>query len=169
MTVTLYSVSIPVLIHGLNNLSGFLTKAVDHAATSSTPLSSLLSTTLAPDMAALAFQIQRASDSAKGFPTRLGGLPEHAMPDTESTFEELQERITKTIELLKQVKEEDINGKEEVEVVIKTPYVEFKFTAVSYLLEFALPNFYFHVTTAYAILRHAGVPLGKFDFLGVKK
>lgn len=88
------------------------------------------------------------------------------MADDETTFEQLQARIQKTIEYLKTVPEDSMDGKEDAEIVLKPPGQEWKFTGQSYLLDFALPNFYFHVTTAYDLLRHKGVPLGKFDFIG---
>ena len=91
------------------------------------------------------------------------------MPDNETTFEELHARIQKTIDFLKTVPKNSMDGKEEKEVVIKTKDNEWKWTATNYLLEFALPNFYFHVTTAYNILRHKGVPIGKRDYLGAAK
>lgn len=87
------------------------------------------------------------------------------MPDKESTLAELQTRISKTLDILKNVKESDVNGKEHKEIVIKTGAAEMKWDAVGYVQEFVLPNFYFHVTTAYDILRHQGVPVGKKDFL----
>ena len=90
------------------------------------------------------------------------------MPDDETTFEQLQERIRKTIDYLKTVSEDSINGKEDEEIVLKTGVGEYRFTAQSYLLAFALPNFYFHVTTAYDLLRHKGVPIGKWDYLGTE-
>ena len=116
-------------------------------------------------MASLPFQIQRASDASKGAAVRVAGVEPVAMPDDETTFEELQARIQKTIDFLKTVPEDSMDGKEEKEVVIKRGESEWRFTAKTYLLEFALPNFYFHITTAYNILRHNGVPLGKLDYL----
>ena len=117
-------------------------------------------------MAALPFQIQRASDTAKSAATRVAGVDPVVMPDDETTFEELEARIQKTIDLLRTVPEDSMDGKEEQEVVQKMKGGERRFTARSYVLDVLLPNFYFHVTTAYAILRHNGVPLEKLDFLG---
>ncbi len=117
-------------------------------------------------MASLPFQIQRASDHAKKAAARVSGVELVEMPDDETTFEELQARIQKTIDVLKTVPEGSINGKEEKEIVIKLKGAEWRSTAQVYLLDFALPNFYFHMTTAYNILRHNGVPLGKLDYMG---
>lgn len=150
-------------IRGLENLSHILTKGSSAGPT--IPASQLLSARLHPDMQGLAYQIQRVSDITKGAVVRVAGLDPVAMADTETTFEELQERIARTLELLKRVKEEDMEGKEEQEVIIKTMAGERKFTATDYLLQFAIPNFYFHVVAAYAILRKEGVNVGKMDYL----
>ena len=117
-------------------------------------------------MASLPFQIQRVSDACKFAVVHVAGVESVAMPDDETTFEELQARIQKTIDFLKTVPEDSMDGKEEKEVVLKTKLSEWRFTAKTFLLGFALPNFYFHITTAYNILRHHGVPLGKLDYLG---
>lgn len=119
-------------------------------------------------MASLPFQIQRVSDAAKGAAARVAGVEVVAMPDNETTFEELQARIQKTIDLLKTVSEDSMDGKEDKEIVVKLGNGKLMFTgaAKDYILKFVLPNFYFHITTAYNILRHNGVPIGKWDFLG---
>lgn len=117
-------------------------------------------------MAPLPFQITRASDHAKNAAARVAGVEVVAMPDDEVTFQELQARIRKTIDFLKTVPPDSMDGKEEVEIVLKLKAGELRWTAKSYLLEFALPNFYFHLTTAYDILRHSGVPVGKVDYIG---
>ena len=130
------------------------------------PHAQLLDTRLVEDMAALPFQIQRVSDTCKGAVVRVAGVEGVAMADNETTFEELHARIQKTIDFLKTVPENSMDGKEEKEVVIKTKDAEYKWTATNFLLQFAMPNFYFHITTAYNILRHKGVPIGKKDFLG---
>ena len=117
-------------------------------------------------MGALPYQIQRVSDSAKNAAARIAGTDPVSMPDDETTFEQLQARIQKTIEVLKAVPEDSINGQEEREIVVKAQGGEYKFTARSYLVNFALPNFYFHVTTAYGLLRLKGVPVGKLDYVG---
>ena len=163
---SLYNASIPVFIRGLTNLTAILKKGEAHADEKSIAHSTLLNTRLHEDMAVLTYQIQRASDTAKGAGARITSTEIPAMEDNETTFADLYARIDKTVEYLKGLDAGTFEGKEGAEVVLKTPNKEFKFTAESYLLNFAVPNFYFHVTAAYAILRHAGVPVGKFDFLG---
>ena len=103
---------------------------------------------------------------AKNAAARISGTEGVSMPDDETTFEQLQARIQKTIDYLKTVSEGSISGKEDQEIVLKTGSAEYRFTAQTYLLAFVLPNFYFHLTTAYDLLRHKGVPVGKWDFLG---
>jgi hypothetical protein len=117
-------------------------------------------------MLPLSGQIQRASDSAKGAMGRFSGQTPPAMPDTETTIAELRMRIAKTIDYVKSVPAEAIDGSEERDIVLKTPNGEIPFKGLGFLTGFALPNFLFHITTAYAILRHNGVPIGKLDFLG---
>jgi hypothetical protein len=121
---------------------------------------------LIEDMTPLTAQIQRMSDSSKGFAVRVGGIENVAMEDNEASFDDLQARITKTIDFLKSVPADAINGKEEANVVLKLPSGEMNFTGLNFTQGFAIPNFYFHMTTAYAILRMKGVPVGKMDFLG---
>jgi hypothetical protein len=111
-------------------------------------------------------QIQRASDSAKFVPIRVGGVENLPMADEETTFADLHARIRKTADFLKAVDPAGMADKEDIEVVIKTRSGSTTFNGKSYVLNFALPNFFFHVTTAYAILRHKGVPVGKLDFIG---
>jgi len=120
---------------------------------------------LAPDMLTLAGQIQRASDSAKGAAARLAGIENPSFADDETTFADLQERIVKTRRFLEGVSAEQIDGSaaRSIELNLGTKVT---FRGDDYLLNFALPNFYFHVTTAYDILRHSGVPVGKMDYLG---
>ena len=119
-------------------------------------------------MAALPFQIQRVSDLAKSGAARVSGTEVITMPDDETTFEQLQARIQRTIDYVKTVPEDSMKGKEDQEVVLQTGKGEYRFTGQSYLVDFILPNFFFHVTTAYALLRHKGVPLGKWDYLGAE-
>jgi len=157
----MYQVSIPVLIRGLNNLSAVLQKGAAHVGSEA-----FVEAKLASDMMTLAGQVQRASDSAKACAARLGGIDNPSFPDTEKTFADLQERIKKTVDFLKGVKREQIDGSEEKKIEFKAGPRELKFTGTQYLLGFALPNFYFHVTTAYDILRHKGVAVGKMDYLG---
>ncbi len=168
MTLSMYQASIPVLIHMMGNLSAILTKAAAYAETKKIDPSVLINARLAPDMRPLSFQVQVASDLAKGCAARLAGIDAPSFPDTESTFPELQERIAKTITFLRSVSAAQIDGSEERDVVLKMRGQETRFKGQPYLLTFVLPNFYFHVTTAYAILRHNGLDLGKADFLGVR-
>jgi hypothetical protein len=157
----MYRASIPVFIRALNNLSAILKKGEAHEGNAS-----FLDARLALDMLTLTGQIQRASDAAKGAVARLGGIDNPSFPDTEKTFAELQARIKKTIDFLHGVKPEQIDGSEQKKIDLKAGQRELKFTGEDYLLGFALPNFFFHVTTAYAILRHKGVQIGKMDYLG---
>jgi hypothetical protein len=166
MVVNLYTASVPVFIRYLTNLSTFLKKGETHADEKSIPHNTILNTKLHDDMAALAFQIQRASDSAKGAGARVSGGEAPSMEDNETTFADLYARIDKTVEYLKSIDPKSFDGKDDAEVTLKTPNKEYKFSGETYLLNFAIPNFYFHVTAAYAILRHAGVPVGKYDYLG---
>jgi len=169
MTISLYDISIPVLIRGLTSLSGILRKAAAYADDKGIPHAQLIEGRLAADMAALPFQIQVATDVARKSAGRLsGGSVEHlSLEETEKTFEELQARIQKSIDFLQRVDRGAIDGREDEPVVMKPPNgLELKFTGQTYLFRYSLPNFFFHVTTAYGILRQAGVPLGKADYIG---
>ena len=166
MSFTIYDASIPPMIRSLTNLSKILDKAVAQAKSEDKPLSALLEARLAPDMHPLPNQIQIASDAAKGCAARLAGIEAPAMPDTEKTFAELQQRIARTIDFLKSVKPEQLAGAEDRTITLKFPQGEMKFTGKDFLTGFALPNFFFHVTTAYGLLRHKGIQIGKMDFLG---
>lgn len=166
MAYSIYEASIPVMTRALSNLSKILDKAVAQAKAEDRPLSGLLEAQLAPDMRAFPFQIQSASDAAKGCAARLAGITAPAMPDTETTFPELKQRLQKTIDFLNSIKTEQLAGGEDREIVLKFPQGELKFTGRDFLAGFALPNFFFHVTTAYALLRHKGIAIGKMDFLG---
>jgi uncharacterized protein len=166
MTLSMYAVSVPVLVRGLTNLSAILDKAVASAEARNIDPSVFVSARLAPDMNPFSAQIQTASDSAKGAGARLTGTDAPSFPDTETTFPELQARIKNTIDYLQSLKPEQFEGADTREVTLKFPNGEMKFAGQDFLFSFALPNFYFHLTTAYAILRHNGVPIGKMDFLG---
>jgi hypothetical protein len=166
MSYTIYEASVPVMIRALSNLSKILDKALAQATKDGTPLSALLEARLAPDMHPFPRQIQMASDAAKGAAARLAGIDAPSMADTETTFPELQARLVKTIEFLKSVDAGKISGAEDRTIVLKFPQGEMKFTGRDFLGQFALPNFFFHVTTAYALLRHKGINIGKMDFLG---
>jgi hypothetical protein len=167
MSFSIYQASVPVFLRGLDRLSFFLTKAEEHAAASGVTLQSLAESRLAPDMRPFTFQIQAASDAAKAGAARIAGVAPPSFPDTETTFPELHERIQKTVDFLKSLDKAAFEHAEDRKFEVKMgPERVIAFTGQSYLLGFALPNFYFHVTTAYAILRHKGVGLGKLDFLG---
>lgn len=167
MTITLYQASIPLLVRGLNTLSTLLDKAEQHAGQHQLDAQQLLSARLYEDMFPLSAQIQRASDTAKATASRLSGVAAPAFADDESTFDELQARINKTLLFLETVTLEAVDGQEERPVTMKLRGEERTMTAQEYLTVFGLPNFLFHVTTAYGILRHQGVKLGKMDFLGL--
>ena len=166
MSLSVYQVSIPVFIHGLNNLSGILTKALSFAESKKIEPSILVNARLAPDMFPLSRQIQIATDVVKGGAARLAGIEIPSYEDTETTFEELQARIAKTITFLESIKAEQVDGSEERQINLKVGGNELNFTGQVYLLQFVIPNFYFHITTTYAILRHNGLDIGKKDFLG---
>jgi uncharacterized protein len=166
MAISLYQISVPPFIRGLTNLSTILAKGEDYGRTCGVSEADLIATRLFDDMHPLPQQIQRASDSAKGVVSRIGQLPPVAMADDETSFADLQSRIAKTLDILKAVTPDQIDGREAQEVVLELPSRNLTFTALDYLTGFALPNFYFHMTAAYAILRHRGVPVGKMDYLG---
>ncbi|HZH12921.1 MAG TPA: DUF1993 domain-containing protein [Archangium sp.] len=168
MSLSMYQASIPVFIRMLGNLSAILDKAAAYAETKKIDPSVLINARLAPDMQPLSFQVQVASDMAKGCAARLAGIDAPSFPDTETTFPQLQERIAKTVAFLKTVTAEQVDGSEERDVVLKLRGQETRFKGQPYLLTFVLPNFYFHLTTAYAILRHNGLDIGKADFIGAR-
>ncbi len=166
MSISMYKASAPVFLRMLGNLDALLEKAEANAKERGFDPNLLVTSRLAPDMRPLSAQIQFASDTSKGTIARLSGGAAPAMADTETTIHELRTRIANTIDYIKSVPASTVDGSEEREVVLKFPNGEMKFKGLDYLTGFALPNFMFHVTTAYAILRHNGVPLGKQDFLG---
>lgn len=166
MPLSMYSSSIPVLTRNLNNLSALLQKGADHAAAKNFDPSVLVNARLAPDMFPLSRQIQIACDVSKGCAARLGGLEAPVYEDNEASIEELQTRIGNTLSFLDAVTMDQIDGTEEKEIVLQAGDKEFKFTGLTYLQLFVMPNVMFHTTTAYNILRHNGVEIGKMDFLG---
>ena len=165
MSLSLYDASIPMFIRTLKNLSSFLDKAEAHAAAGGNPLSNYLDARLAPDMHAFPRQIQMASDAAKGGAARLAGVTAPSMPDTETTFPELKERIAKTVAFLETITPDQVNNRAGATIELPLPGRTMTFTAPDFLLNFSQQNFMFHVTMAYALLRMTGVPLGKMDFL----
>jgi uncharacterized protein len=166
MSVALYDVSIPIFTLSLNNLATILDKAASHADEKKVDPKALPATRLIVDMLPLSAQVQIACDTAKGAAARLAGveIPKHA--DTEATISELKARIAKTLEFIRTIKPEQMQGAETREVILQFPGSTLKFNGLNYLTNFALPNFFFHVTMAYALLRKNGVELGKRDFLG---
>jgi uncharacterized protein len=166
LPLSLHEASVAVMVHMLGQLSTILDKAAAHAEAAGLDPATLVEARLAPDMFALARQVQVASDTAKGCAARLAGLQLPGYPDTEASFPELKERIAKTLRFLEGFGPERIDGREDEPVTIQRRDQPFTFSGRDYLLRFALPNFYFHLTTAYDILRQQGVALGKRDFLG---
>jgi len=166
MTISMYQSSVPVFIRQLNNLSNILNKAVAHCEAKKIDQAALITFRLFPDMLPLSRQVQIACDSVKAGAARLAEVEIPSHEDTETTFTELQERITKTIAFLQTIKAEQIDSKEELKISYTQRSRESNFIGQPYLLHYVLPNLYFHITTAYAILRHNGVEVGKKDYLG---
>jgi uncharacterized protein len=166
MPLSLYEASIPVFTRALRNLSAILDKGRAFADEKGMPHSELLEARLFEDMAPLTAQIQRCSDTAKGAAWRIGQIDNVAMPDTETSFDDLQKRIADTIAMLESVPAANFEGREDAEIILSTGQADIPFTGRTYVLGFALPNFFFHVSIAYALLRSKGVPLGKMDYLG---
>ena len=164
MATELYDLTVPVFTRALKALSGLLDKAVEHAGEAGAD--ALLSNRLAEDMHPLVKQVQIACDGPKLCVARLSGVEAPVNEDTETTIPQLKARIAATLEWIASVPREAIDGQEERDVVLKFPGGEWAFKGQAYVVGFALPNFFFHVTTAYGLLRQAGVPLGKRDFLG---
>ncbi len=166
MPFTIYTASIPVFTHGLKALAACLKKGEAYATDRKFEPANLIEARLAPDMHKFSRQIQIACDIAKNAGARLAGVDAPSHPDTETTVEELHARLEKTIAFLATITEAQLQGAENREIVLKFPGREMRFDGATYLSMFALPNFYFHTTMTYAILRHNGVPLGKMDFRG---
>ena len=166
MPLSMYQASIPVFLHMLDNLAAILDKAQQHAHDHKIDPQVLLNAHLAPDMYPLLRQVQIVSDGVKGCAARLAGIAVLSFADSENSFAELQARIGKTAEFLRSVAPEQFDGSEERAISLSFPGLELKFSGQDYLLNFVVPNFYFHLSMTYAILRHNGVPLGKMDFLG---
>lgn len=167
MPVSMYQFSIPVFIRGLRALGGVLEKGRADAEARKFAPQILVDARLAPDMHKLSRQVQTASDMVKNGAARLAGQEPPAFPDTENSFEELQARIAKTVAFLEGITEAQLEGSETRQITLKFPGQEMTFTGADYLTGFVLPNLYFHMTTAYNILRHNGVQIGKRDFMGM--
>jgi hypothetical protein len=166
MTISMYQASAPRFVNILNNLSAILDKAQAHAEAKKIDPLVLTSARMFPDMLPLTRQVQIACDSAKGAVARLAGVEIPKYEDTEQSFPELKARIAKTVDFIKSVKPAQIDGSEEKEIVLTGGAQERRFKGMQFLLGWANPNFYLHVTTTYALLRHNGVEIGKMDFLG---
>ena len=166
MPVSLHALATLSILPRFAGLKGALDQAEAFCTDRKIEPSVLLHARLAPDMRSLINQVQLSSDHAKGAFYRTAGLDLPSMPDTEQSFAELHARIDRTIELIKAVPEAAMEGRDAAQVELKMRAGSMQFTAPDYLIGFALPNFYFHVTTAYNILRHNGLPLGKALYMG---
>jgi hypothetical protein len=165
MAISMYRASAPVFLQMLPCLSAVLDKAAAHAAARKIDPTALLQARLYPDMFPLPRQVQIAADFAKGAMARLAGVEPPKYADTEATFDELKARIAKTIDFIKEFKPSQIDGSEERDIVLQMGGQTRNFKGENYLINTVLPNFFFHVTTAYAILRHNGVEIGKTDYM----
>ena len=166
MTISMYETSIPVFVRVLRTMSDVLAKGAADAATRKIDESVFVNARLAPDMFALARQVQIATDIVKGGAARLAGAEVPRWEDNEATFAELQARVTKAIDFVQGFGAAQIDGSEERDITFRLAGRDAHFKGLRYLLDFVLPNLYFHATTTYAILRHNGVEVGKMDFLG---
>jgi hypothetical protein len=166
MSLSMYEVSVPLFVHTLTSLKAILQKGAAHAEAKKFDPSILANSRLAPDMLALVRQVQIASDAAKGALARLSGTEPPKFEDTETTLDDLIVRVEKTIAYLNSFSAAQLDGSDERTVTVKTSRGDFTFNGLSFLRHWALPNFFFHVTTTYNLLRHNGVELGKSDYLG---
>ena len=166
MPLSMYSQTVPVFVRLLGNLSAILDKTAKHCTDARIDPAVLMSSRLFPDMFPFSRQVQLASDFAKGAAARLGGLDVPKYEDTESTIDELKARIAKTVAFIESVGEDRFAGADARTVTIPMRGEQKSFGGLVYLNNIVMPNFYFHLTTAYNILRHNGVPLGKADFTG---
>jgi hypothetical protein len=167
MSLSMHAASVPIFVRMLGNLLNWLDRAEAHAQAKKFDPANYLGLRLAPDMLPFTRQIQIATDTAKGCVARLSGLEVPKWDDNEASFEELRARIRRTIDYVQSFAVEKIDGSEGREIVLPMRQGDpLRFTGEAYLKHWVLPNFFFHVTTAYALLRHAGVDLGKADYLG---
>jgi uncharacterized protein len=166
MSLSLYEASIPTFLHSLRSLKSLLEKAVAHAEARKFDPNVFVAMRLYPDMLPFGRQIQIASDAGKSAAARLSGAEPPKFEDNETTMAELIARVTKTIDYLEGFKPEQFEGDDNRVITIKTPRMTLNFKAADFVRHWALPNLFFHVTTAYALLRHGGVEIGKQDFLG---
>jgi hypothetical protein len=166
MTISMFQASVPVYLQYLGSVSALLDKGAAFAESRKIDPAVLLQTRLYPDMFPLVRQVQIFTDQAVRGASRLAGKEPASFPDTETSFAELKTRIEKVIAFVETFKPSDIDGSEAREIVMKTPRGDLTFKGQQYLLGFSLPNFFFHATATYAILRHVGVEIGKMDFMG---
>ena len=166
MTLSMYQASVPRFANMLGNLSAILDKAQAHIESRKLDASTLTAYRLFPDMLPFTRQVQIACDTAKGAVARLAGVENPVHEDNEKTIAELQSRIAKTLAFIQSVSPAQIDGSEDRDIVVRRGETETHYKGMQFLLGSALPNLYFHVTTAYNILRHNGVEIGKRDYLG---
>ncbi|MEQ1772243.1 MAG: DUF1993 domain-containing protein [Burkholderiales bacterium] len=166
MNISMYNSSVPVMIKMLGNLEAILDKAIAHAAARKIDDSAFVEARLFPDMFTFARQIRIATDMSKGAGARLAGIDIPKFEDNEKTLPELKARVRKAIDFLKTLTSSQIDGSEERAITITAGGKTLNFKGLDYLQSWALPNFYFHVATAYNLLRHGGVEIGKMDYLG---
>lgn len=166
MTISMFQASVPPIIRSLHNLIAILEKGAAHAEAKKIDPAVLINSRLYPDMFPLGKQVQIATDVTRRGVARLAGTEAPAMEDNETTFPEFIDRIEKTISYLKTLTPSQIDGSEQKTIILPMGKESMTFEGMPYLIYFILPNLYFHVTTAYNILRHSGVELGKMDFLG---
>ena len=166
MTISMYQASVPRFVNILSNLSNILDKAQAHLDAKKLDDAVLTSFRLYPDMLPMGRQVQIACDTAKGLVSRLAGMEIPAYEDNEKTLAELKARIAKTIAYVQSFTPAQIDGTEDKDIVVKRGEKETHYKGMQFLLGHAIPNIYFHVTTAYAILRHNGVDVGKKDYIG---
>jgi hypothetical protein len=167
MSLSMHQATIPYLLRTLGALSKILDKAAAHCEARKIEPAVLIKYRLAPDMLPLSSQIQIVSDQAKGLGARLTGSEIPSYPDTETSFDELKARLAKTVDYLQSFSPAQFDGSEDREILLKAGPTELNLSGRDYAFGFVLPNFYFHAATAYDILRHAGVEVGKRDFLGM--
>jgi hypothetical protein len=166
MNISMYEASIPLFLHTLKNLRAILQKGLAHAESKKFDAAILANSRLFPDMFPLTRQVQIAADAAKGAAARLAGIPIPKFEDNETTLPDLIARVEKTIAFLESVKPEQMQGADDRVIELKSPRASHTFSGLVYLRHWAIPNFFFHVTTTYNLLRHNGVEIGKDDYLG---
>ena len=165
--MSMFAAAVPTSVQVLEAVSAMLSKAQAHCEARRVDPAVLLASRLALDMLPLSRQVQVASDFPKNLVARLAGVPIPSMPDVETTMPELQDRLARTVAFIQGFTVEQLDGTEGKAVAFKVAGKEMRFTGQGYLLNFMLPNLHFHATTAYAVMRHNGVDLGKRDYMGV--